>query len=63
MGSRLQAFAWIAHFQMLDPAKLQVQRFPFQEFLMITIESIISRILLTTAGNNTAIVHQIIQYA
>jgi len=58
-----EAFAWIAHFKMQDSAKLQVFRFPFEDLLMIRIDSIISRVILTVADSNTAIVHQIIQYA
>ena len=40
------AFAWISHFQMLDSAKLEVQRFPFQEFLMVTIEALFQEVYL-----------------
>ena len=58
----MQAFAWIAHFELINDVKLQVRRFPFSQMIMINIEHIVSRILLVNGENNTACVHQLIQY-
>jgi hypothetical protein len=57
----IQGFAWIAHYRIIDQVNIRVLKLQFN-MLMIKVENIIAKILLTPSENNTLQVNQLVQY-